>query len=104
MKSKIINFAKALINKKAIDSLFFMRDEGTSGKGPSWAMRRKLIFATFRLAVAMIVAGAAFVAIDKYDVGTTLITSATALITIIVSAYVAGATYEDTRRNRKGEE
>lgn len=100
----MLRFIKSLVNKKLIDSLFFMRDEGTSKAGPSWAMRRKLIFATFRLAVAMIIAGGAFVAIDKYDVGTTLITSATALITIIVSAYVAGATYEDTRRKKNGEE
>ena len=104
MLSKLTKLAKSLINKKAIDSLFFMREEGTSKSGPSWAMRRKLIFATFRLAVAMIVAGGAFVVIDKYDVGTTLITSATALITIIVSAYVAGATFEDTRRKKNGEQ
>jgi len=59
-----------------------------------WKFRRQLIFGGYRLSVAMIVFGAVTFIWDT-QVSSTLIVSGTSMISIILSAYVAGATIED---------
>jgi len=65
-----------------------------------WKFRRQLIFGGYRLAVAMIVFGALTFWFDT-GVSNTLVVSGTSLISIILTAYVAGATYEDGRVNKR---
>lgn len=60
----------------------------------NWKFRRQLIFGGYRLAVAMIVFGAATFWFDT-TVSNTLVVSGTSLISIILTAYVAGATMDD---------
>jgi hypothetical protein len=45
----------------------------------------------------MIVGGGAGFLLDQYGVGVALITGGVSLISIILTAYVAGATFEDSR-------
>jgi len=59
-----------------------------------WRFRRQLIFGGYRLSVAMIIFGALTFIWDT-QVSNTLIVSGTSLISIILTAYVAGATIED---------
>jgi hypothetical protein len=83
--------------KKAIDALFFMGGDGPdnpNGKGPSWKFRRKLIFGAYRLSVAMIVFGGATFLWDT-NVSSQLVIGGVALLTIIVTAYTATATWAD---------
>lgn len=61
---------------------------------PSWKHRRRLIYATYFLAVAMIVFGAINYSLDG-SVATELIIGAVALISIILTAYTAFATLDD---------
>ena len=59
-----------------------------------WRFRRQLIFGGYRLAVAMILFGA-FTFWWDTQVSNTLIVSGTSMISIILTAYVAGATIDD---------
>lgn len=91
-----------------LDSIFFLRvgEEGEPGSnGPSWKFRRKLIYGGYRLGVVMIVFGAFTYANDMYGVGSALITGGVSLISIILTAYTATATYEDVKiwQNNEGE-
>lgn len=91
-----------------LDSIFFLRvgEEGEPGSnGPSWKFRRKLIYGGYRLGVVMIVFGALTYANDMYGVGSSLITGGVSLISIILTAYTATATYEDVKlwQNNEGE-
>jgi hypothetical protein len=81
-----------------IDGAFFL---GGDSQDPSdqWKFRRKLIYGAYRLAVAMIVFGAITFFFDT-GVSNNLVTGGIALLTIIVTAYTAVATYEDVKRNR----
>lgn len=74
-------------------AIFFLgRLDGDSKDG--WKFRRQLIFGGYRLAVAMIVFGAGTFWFDT-TVSNTLVVSGTSLISIILTAYVAGATMDD---------
>jgi hypothetical protein len=92
MVTKIRRYAKV-----AFDGLFFMGQDGPdnpNGRGPSWKFRRKIIFGAYRLSVAMIVFGALTFFWDT-DVSSQLVTGGVALLSIIVTAYTATATWAD---------
>ena len=74
-----------------------LKDEPESTQGPSWKYRRKLIFGAFRLGFAMIIFGALTFLVDQWGVGTALITGGVSLISIILTAYTATATWQDTK-------
>lgn len=82
--------------KKGWDTLFFISGQDDD-KTDNWKFRRRLIYGSYRVSVFMILFGAAgfFMLPELQEVAITLITSATALLTIIVSAYVAGAVVDD---------
>lgn len=82
---------------RLVDALFFMKDEPESEQGPSWKFRRKLIYGGFRLGVAMVVFGAITVLVDQFGVGVALITGGVSLISIVLTAYTAAATWQDTK-------
>ena len=84
---------------RAIDGIFLLDNHNPEGSNPSWQFRRKLIFGSYRLAFAMIAFGAVTFYWDT-SVSSALITGGVALISIIVSAYVAGSAYEDVRLDR----
>ena len=64
---------------------------------PSWKHRRRLIYLSFILSAGMIVFGAVTWQTDT-GVAQQLIIGGVALISIILTAYVSFATYEDTRK------
>lgn len=89
--------------KKALgifaDSIFLMKiDEGNvdGTNGPSWRFRRKLIYGSYRLGFAMIVFGALTYSSDT-AVGSGLVAGGVSLISIIITAYTATATFEDVK-------
>lgn len=63
---------------------------------PSWKHRRRLIYFAFGLSVAMIAFGALTWRSDS-QVAQQLIIGGVALISIILTAYTAFATYEDVK-------
>lgn len=75
------------------DALFFLGKPAKNSKD-SWRFRRQLIFGGYRLSVAMIIFGAVTFLWDT-QVSNTLIISGTSMISIILTAYVAGATMDD---------
>lgn len=83
--------------RKIINATFFIRDEGESESGPSWRFRRMLIFGSYRLGFGMIVLGALSLFSDMYGVGAGLIAGGVSLISIILTAYTATATFEDVK-------
>jgi len=74
-------------------ALFFLGHPNEDAKD-GWRFRRQLIFGGYRLSVAMIAFGALTFIWDT-EVSNTLIISGTSMISIILTAYVAGATIED---------
>lgn len=81
------------------DALFLLKtkegsEDGTNG--PSWKFRRKLIYGAYRLGFAMIVFGAITYSSDT-AVGSGLVAGGVSLISIILTAYTATATFEDVR-------
>jgi len=84
--------------KKPFDWLFFMGGEKIpeDSSGPSWKFRRKLIFGAYRLSVAMIVFGAVTFFYDT-NVSNNLVTGGIAILTIIIGAYTATATWQDIK-------
>lgn len=84
--------------KSLIDGAFFLGGE-TKTRSDNWKFRRRLIYGAYRLAVAMIVFGAVTFFWDT-GVSNNLVTGGIALLTIIVTAYTASATYEDVKKNR----
>jgi len=83
--------------KKGWDALFFLGGDGPKNpnrRGPSWKFRRKIIFGAYRLAVAMIVFGAITFFWDT-GVSNQLVIGGVALLSIIVTAYTATATWAD---------
>lgn len=84
--------------KKPFDWLFFMGGEQIpqDSPGPSWKFRRKLIFGAYRLSVAMIVFGAITFFYDT-GVSNNLVTGGIAILTIIIGAYTATATWQDIK-------
>lgn len=89
------NLQKTLV--KALDGIFMLKDEPESTDGPSWKYRRKLIFGGYRLGFAMIIFGALTFLVDQWGVGVALITGGVSLISIILTAYTASATWQDTK-------
>ena len=64
--------------------------------GPSWKHRRRLIYTTFGLGVAMILVAVVTIGWDT-QVGVQLVIGGVALISIILTAYTGFATYEDVK-------
>lgn len=83
---------------KPFDWLFFMGGEKIpeDSPGPSWKFRRKLIFGAYRLSVAMIIFGAVTFFYDT-GVSNNLVTGGIAILTIIIGAYTATATWQDVK-------
>lgn len=67
---------------------------------PNWRIRRRYIFASFALGVAMIVSAVVAVWADRMGAGD-LITGGVALITLILTSYIFGAAWEDI--SKKGD-
>ena len=91
--------------KKPFDWIFFMGGEKIpeNSPGPSWQFRRKLIFGAYRLSVAMIVFGAATFFFDT-GVSNNLVTGGIAILTIIIGAYTATATWQDIMINKNNKD
>lgn len=81
---------------KGKDAVFFLANP-SQDQADGWKFRRTLIFGAYRLSVAMIVFGAITFFFDT-DASNNLITGGVAMISIIISAYVAGATFEDSKK------
>jgi len=70
---------------------------------PSWKHRRRLIYLSFTLSAGMIIFGAVTFASDS-SVSRELIIGGVALISIILTAYTAFATYEDVKTRKENNE
>ena len=79
---------------KWLDSVFLLKDEKGKGTGPSWNFRRKLIFGGYRIGAVMIAFGMLTFFWDR-DVSVQMVIGGVALISIILTAYTASATFED---------
>lgn len=90
---KLKNFAVSLV-----DGMFFLGKPSKDTKD-NWKFRRRLIYGAYRLAVAMIIFGAITFFWDT-SVSNNLVTGGIALLSIIVTAYTATATYEDVKRQK----
>ena len=66
----------------------------TNGRGPNWTHRRRLIYSTYALCVMMIIFGMLTYRTDT-NVAREMVVGAVALLTIILSSYVAFATLDD---------
>ncbi len=64
---------------------------------PSWKIRRRYIFVAFVLGSLMLVTGSVATLMNN-DSGTRdLITGGVALITLLLSSYIAGSVFEDIK-------
>ena len=89
---------------KIFDALMLLREqEGEDSTGPSWKYRRKLIYGGYRLGFVMIIFGMGTFFFDK-EVSVQLVIGGVALISIILTAYTASATFEDVNLYKKEEE
>ncbi len=89
---------------KIFDALILLREqEGEDTSGPSWKYRRKLIYGGYRLGFVMIIFGMGTFFFDK-EVSVQLVIGGVALISIILTAYTASATFEDVNLYKKEEE
>ena len=79
-----------------LDSVFLLKDEKGNGSGPSWNFRRKLIFGSYRVGVVMIAFGMLTFFWDT-QVSVQMVIGGVALISIILTAYTASATFEDVK-------
>jgi hypothetical protein len=70
---------------------------------PSWKHRRRLIYLSFALSAFMILFGAITYEADS-SVSRELIIGGVALISIILTAYTAFATYEDVKTRKADHE
>lgn len=82
--------------KRSLDVLFFLGNEHKTG-AENWRFRRRLIYGAYRLAVAMIIFGAATFFFDT-GVSNQLVIGGVAILTIITTAYTAAATWDDKGR------
>ena len=64
---------------------------------PPWKHRRRLVYGSWALGVAMVLAGGAMFPLDMFGVGVALITGGVSLISIVLSAYVGFSTFEDVK-------
>jgi hypothetical protein len=89
---------------KIFDAVMLLREqEGEDTSGPSWKYRRKLIYGGYRLGFVMILFGMGTFFLDK-EVSVQLVIGGVALISIILTAYTASATFEDVNLYKKEEE
>ena len=89
---------------RIFDALMLLRDqEGEETNGPSWKYRRKLIYGGYRLGFVMIMFGMGTFFFDR-EVSVQLVVGGVALISIILTAYTASATFEDVNLYQKEEE
>ena len=89
---------------KLFDSLVLLREqEGEETNGPSWKYRRKLIYGGYRLGFVMIMFGMGTFFFDR-EVSVQLVVGGVALISIILTAYTASATFEDVNLYQKEED
>lgn len=89
---------------RIFDALMLLREqEGEDSTGPSWKYRRKLIYGGYRLGFVMILFGMGTFFFDK-EVSVQLVIGGVALISIILTAYTASATFEDVNLYKKEEE
>jgi hypothetical protein len=86
---------------RIFDALTLLREqEGEETNGPSWKYRRKLIYGGYRLGFVMIIFGMGTFFFDK-EVSVQLVIGGVALISIILTAYTASATFEDVNLYQK---
>jgi hypothetical protein len=83
--------------------MLLREQEGEETNGPSWTYRRKLIYGGYRLGFVMIIFGMGTFFFDK-EVSVQLVIGGVALISIILTAYTASATFEDVNLYKKEEE
>ena len=83
--------------------MLLREQEGEDTTGPSWKYRRKLIYGGYRLGFVMILFGMGTFFFDK-EVSIQLVIGGVALISIILTAYTASATFEDVNLYKKEEE
>jgi len=83
--------------------MLLREQEGEDTSGPSWKYRRKLIYGGYRLGFIMILFGMGTFFFDK-EVSVQLVVGGVALISIILTAYTASATFEDVNLYKKEEE
>jgi hypothetical protein len=83
--------------------MLLREQEGEQTNGPSWKYRRKLIYGGYRLGFVMIIFGMGTFFFDK-EVSVQLVIGGVALISIILTAYTASATFEDVNLYKKEEE
>lgn len=89
---------------RIFDALTLLREqEGGDTSGPSWKYRRKLIYGGYRLGFVMIIFGMGTFFFDK-EVSVQLVIGGVALISIILTAYTASATFEDVNLYQKEED
>jgi hypothetical protein len=88
---------------KWLDSVFLLKDEKSKGTGPSWNFRRKLIFGSYRVGVVMIAFGMLTFFWDT-AVSVQMVVGGVALISIILTAYTASATFEDVNLYKSTEQ
>jgi hypothetical protein len=80
--------------------MLLREQEGEETNGPSWKYRRKLIYGGYRLGFVMIIFGMGTFFFDK-EVSVQLVIGGVALISIILTAYTASATFEDVNLYQK---
>ena len=86
---------------RIFDALMLLREqEGEETNGPSWKYRRKLIYGGYRLGFVMIIFGMATFFLDR-EVSVQMVVGGVALISIILTAYTASATFEDVNLYQK---
>ena len=89
---------------RIFDALMLLREqEGEETNGPSWKYRRKLIYGGYRLGFVMIIFGMGTFFFDR-EVSVQLVVGGVALISIILTAYTASATFEDVNLYQKEED
>lgn len=100
-KTKTLFTSKKI--KSLADSIFFLRenDAEDNTEGPSWKFRRKLIFGGYRLGFAMVIFGM-FTFFYDTQVSIQMVIGGVSLISIILGAYTATATWQDVRFNNYG--
>lgn len=67
---------------------------------PSWAVRRRIIWTGIGAGLFMILAGTVAVFSDRIG-SSDLITGGVALITLVLTSYIGGATYEDVKLHKQ---
>jgi hypothetical protein len=80
--------------------MLLREQEGEETNGPSWKYRRKLIYGGYRLGFVMILFGMATFFLDR-EVSVQMVVGGVALISIILTAYTASATFEDVNLYQK---